>query len=116
MKAGAGLPMSGEIYWGMSRRRAAATSSPSWQPRRARFSAACLRYSQLAQPAQAKMARMKKNDEKNDGVALQGDETSSLLLYEDVARSESDLARGECSAVPERNGMSDLEADTIRNR
>jgi len=52
----AGLPWSGERYWG-SPPAGSITNSP-FAVEASNRSEACLRYSKLAQPAQAKMARM----------------------------------------------------------
>src|ERR1700691_6159467 len=48
--------MSGETKWGMSPAPAPSATSSAFAAEARRFSAACLRYSQLAQPAHAKAA------------------------------------------------------------
>ena len=73
MKAGAGLPMKGDMYLGVPPVGGGDELSP-WRPRPANFSAACWRYSQLAQPAQAKMARMNRTAKRTRVLRFKGND------------------------------------------
>src|ERR1039458_391476 len=76
VNGGAGLPCSGETYCGTP--PASRTNAPCVAEASSR-SAACLRYSQLAQPAQAKAARMQRTAERTRVLRFTGIGLSTLL-------------------------------------